>query len=96
MAEATLNGLEEAADFNVTGWDLDADKLVVLLHGGVGGSRLVVDVAGDILGQAVADITEALVVAVDFVGVVAVSTLPGVHLKVVGSPALGSVYRTAE
>lgn len=43
-----------------------------------------------------ADIAELLVVAVDFVGVVAVSTLPGVHLEVVGGPALSSVDGAGE
>jgi len=31
VTDAALNGLEEAADFNVTGWDLYADELVVFL-----------------------------------------------------------------
>jgi hypothetical protein len=97
VTDAALNGLQETADLDVAGGDLNADELVVLFNSGVGGSvGLLVDEASDFLGQAVADIAELLVVAVDLVGVVAVGALPGVHLEVVGGPALGRVYRTRE
>lgn len=97
VSQAALNGLEQAADLNVAGGKLNADELVVLLDSGVGVSvGLVVDVAGHFLGEAVSKITELVVVAVDFVGVVAVDTLACVHFKVVGSPGLGSVDWTRE
>lgn len=97
MSEAALDGLQEAADLDVTGWDLHTDKLVVFLEGGVGVAiRLVVDVASDFLGQAVSDITELFMVAVDFVWLVAVGTLAGVHFKVVGGPGLFSVDGSGE
>ena len=97
MTEAAFDGLEERADLDVAGWDLNADDLVVLFDGRVDGSvGLLVDVPSHLLGETVADITELLVVAVNFVRVVAVGTLPGVHLEVVGSPALGGVDWTAE
>lgn len=92
MTEAALNGLEEAADFDVVGWNLNLDKLVVLLLGGVDLSVLVVDVGGDVLSQTVSKLTELLVFAVNFVGVVAVGALASVHLEVVQRPALGVVY----
>lgn len=92
MAEAALNGLQQVPDLIVVGGELNADELVVFLGGAVGlAAGRVVDVAGDLLSEAVALVTELLVVAVDFVGVVAVGALAGVHLKVVADPALLSV-----
>jgi len=97
VTEAALNGLEERADLDVAGWDLDADHLVVLFDSRVDGSvGLLVNVPSHLLGEPVADVAELLVVAVDLVWVVAVGTLPGVHLKVVGCPALGGVDWAAE
>lgn len=97
MSEAALNGLQEAADLDVASGDLNTDKLVVLLDGGVGVAvRLVVDEAGDILSKAVADITELLVVAVDLVWVVAVGTLASVSLEVVGGPGLSGIHRAGD
>lgn len=92
VAEAAFNGLQEAADLDVTSRNLNTDELVVLLDGGVGVAvRLVVDDAGDVLGKAVSDVTELLVVAMDLIGVVAVGTLAGVCLEVVCSPGLGGI-----
>lgn len=89
MTEAAGNSLQEAPDFVVAGWDLDADELVVLLDGGVGGAvSSVVDVAGDFLGKTVALVAELVVAAVDLIGILAVGTLAGVHLEVVSSPGL--------
>lgn len=53
----------------------------------------VVDKLGNTLGETVANITELAMITVDFVGVVAVYTVAGVHLEVVGCPGLGGVYR---
>lgn len=95
MSKTALNCLQKAPDLVVASWDLDADELVVLLNGAV---RLavgtVVDEAGYLLGKTVANVTELIVGTVDFVRVVAVGTLAGVHFEVVGSPALGSVNWT--
>ena len=92
MSEAAFKGLQQAADLDVTSGDLDTDELVVLLDSGVGVTvRLIVDEAGDILSETVSDITELLVVAVDLVRVVAVGTLAGVGLEVVGRPGLGGI-----
>lgn len=52
---------------------------------------MVVEETGNFLGKTVTSIAKLLVVAVDFVWVVAVGTLAGVHLEVVGGPALGGV-----
>jgi hypothetical protein len=96
MAKAALNGLEEACHLDVAGGDLDLDNLVVLLLGGVGLAVLVVEVHGDALGQTVTSVTELFVVAVDLVGVVAVGTVAGVHLKAVQGPALLVGQRTGD
>jgi hypothetical protein len=92
VSEAAFNGLQEAADLNVASGNLDTDKLVVLLHGGVGVAvRLVVDEACDVLSKAMSYITELLVVAVDLIWVVAVGTLASVCLEVVGGPGLSGI-----
>lgn len=92
MSKTALNSLQEAPDLIIAGWDLNANELVVLLESAV---RLavgtVVDEPGNLLSKAVADVTELIVGTVDFVGVMAVGTLAGVHFEVVSSPALGSV-----
>lgn len=93
MSEAAFNGLQEAADLDVASGNLNADKLVVLLDGGVGVAvGLVVDEAGDVLSKTMSYIAELLVVAVDLVWVVAVGTLAGVCLEVVGGPGLGGIH----
>lgn len=92
MAEAALDGLQEAADLDVSGWELNTDGLVVFLDSGVGlAVRLVVDEASHFLSKTVAGIAELFTAAVDFVWVVTVGTLAGVRLEVVGGPGLGSV-----
>jgi hypothetical protein len=91
VSEAALDGLQQAADLDVTGWDLDPSGLACVL-GGVGVAvGLVVDEACHFLGTAVADIAQLLAVAVDLVGVVAEDALASVCLVVVGRPGLGSV-----
>lgn len=92
MAQATLDGFQKTCGLDVSGRHLDADDLVVLLDGRVGSSVVVVDEAGDLLSETMANIAKLLVVAVDFVWVVAVGTLASVHFKVVGWPALGGVH----
>lgn len=95
MTEAASDGLQEAPDFVVPSWDLDADELAVLLDGGVGSAvSSVVDVAGDFLSQTVALVAELVVAAVDLVWVLAVGTLAGVHFKVVSCPGLGAIHGT--
>lgn len=93
MSNTAFDGFQETSDLAVAGWHLDADELVVFLELAVGHAvDAVVDEVGNALGETVADITELAVVTVDFVRVVAVYTVAGVHLEVVGGPALGSVY----
>jgi hypothetical protein len=97
VAEAALDGSQETPDLVVAGGELNTDELVVFLGGAVGLTAVgVVDVAGDLLSQAVALVTELLVVAVNLIGVDAVGALAGVHLKVVAGPALFSVHGTRE
>lgn len=92
MSQAALDGLEEAGDLDVAGWEFHTDDLVVFFHGRVCLSiGLVVDEASDFLGQAVAGIAELFVVAVHLKGVVAVGALAGVHLEVISRPALRGV-----
>lgn len=68
---------------------------MVFLNGAVGQAvGAVVDEVCNVLGETVADVTELVMGAVDFVGVVAVGTFAGVHLEVVGCPALGRVHGT--
>jgi hypothetical protein len=91
VSEAALDSLEQAADLDVTGWNLHSGGLARVL-GGVGVAvRLVVDEACHFLGTAVANITQLLAVAMDLVWVVAVDTVASVCLKVVGRPGLGGV-----
>lgn len=95
MAEAAFDGPQEAADFFICGWDLDSYELVVFLYGAVGlALAVVVDVAGDPLGELVPDVAQLVVSAVHLIGFVAVRALAGVHLEVVCSPALGCVHGT--
>lgn len=92
MSKAAFNSFQEAADFVVAGWYLDVDELVVFLEGGVGEAvGAVVDEVCNVLSKTVAGLTELTVGSVDLIGVVAVCTLAGVHLEVVGGPALGGV-----
>jgi hypothetical protein len=97
VADAALNCPQQAADLEVVGWDLHTNGLVRFFGGGVGVAVcFVVDEAGDLLGQAVADVTQLLALAVDLVGVVAVGTLASVGLEVVGGPGLGGVDRPGD
>ena len=67
---------------------------MVFLDGGIGKAvGAVVDEVCNVLGKTVANITELAVGSVDLIGVLAVCTLAGVHLEVVGGPALGGVDR---
>lgn len=92
MSKATFNGFQEAADFIVGGWNLDTNKLVVFLDSGVGEAvGAVVDKVCNFLGKTVASVAKLIVGSVDFVGIVAVCALAGVHLEIVGGPALGGV-----
>ena len=92
MAQAALDSLQEATDFDVTRWDLDLDNLAILFLGGEGLAFLAVDVGGNFLGETMSMFAEPLVVAVDLVGVMAVCTLASVRLEVVQCPALSVVY----
>ena len=92
MAQATLDSPQKTADFYVARWNLDLDNLVVLFLGREGLAFLVVDVGGDLLGQSVSVFAKLFMVAVDFVGFMAVCTLASVHLKVVQRPALSVGY----
>lgn len=97
MTETALDSSQQAPDLVVASWDLDADDLVVFLGGAVGlAVGVVVDVPGDFLGKTVALVAELVVAAVDLVWVLAEGALPGVHLKVVGCPALGRVHGTRD
>lgn len=95
MAQGAFDGLQETTNLLVTRWNLDADKLVVFLGGGVGlAIGVVVEESGNLLGETVADLAELLVLAVDFIGIVAVDTLLSMELKVVCSPGLLCRNRT--
>ena len=95
MADAAFDCLQEASHLVIIGWHLDTHRLAVFLDGAVGVAvGVVVDIAGNLLGKSVAHVTELLVLAVDFVGFVAVNTFPGVHFKVVCSPAFVGVHGT--
>lgn len=87
MAEATLDGLEQATNLDVARRYLDLDKLVVLLHGAVClAVRELVEEGCNILGETVADLAELVVVTVDLVWVAAVSTFLCMCLEVVSGP----------
>jgi hypothetical protein len=92
VAEAALDGSQQAPDLVVSSWKLDTNELVIFLGSAVslavGG---VVDIPGDLLGELVALVAKLFVVAVHLVWVQAVGAFAGVHLKVVGCPTLGRV-----
>ena len=92
MTQAALDSPQEAADFDVTGWDFDLNDLVVLFLSGKGLPILVVDVGGDVLSQTVSKFTELPAAAVNFVWVMAVCTLASVHLEVIQCPTLSVGY----
>lgn len=94
MTQTALDSLQKASDLDVGGWNLKLNSLVILVLGREVLAVLVVDVRGYLLSQAVPMFTELLMVAMNFVRVVAVCTLAGVHLEVVQRPALSVVYWT--
>ena len=97
MAETALDGLEQTADLNVAGWHLDLDGLVVLFDGAVRPAvGALVEERRHLLGQAVADLAQLIVVAVNLVGITAIDTVPGVGLEVVSSPGFLRVHRTRD
>jgi hypothetical protein len=92
VAEAALDGFQQAPGLLVSSWKLNTNELVVFLGCAVRLSvGIVVDVTCNFLGEAVSLVTELLVVTVHLIRVLAVSTLAGVHFKVVGGPAFGGV-----
>lgn len=92
MSKATFNGFQEAADFIVRGRNLNTNELVVFLDSGVGEAvGAIVNKVCNFLGKTVAGVTKLIVGSVDFVWIVAVGALAGVHLEIIGGPALGGV-----
>lgn len=63
--------------------DFNADVLVVLAGGAVDFAVAVVDVHGDVLGEAVADVAEPAAFFVDVEGVETGRAAPGVGFEVV-------------
>ena len=96
MTQTALDSLQKASDLDVGGWNLKLNSLVILVLGREVLAVLVVDVRGYLLSQAVPMFTELLMVAMNFVRVVAVCTLAGVHLEVVKCPALSVGYWAGE
>jgi len=95
-AEGAFNSLQQSTDVNVAGGDLDTDELVVFLGGAVRLAGFVVKKCSNLLGELFSTLTQALVVAVDFIGVVAVCTLLSMDLEIVRSPGLGRGHRPGD
>lgn len=77
-------------------WDLNADEFGGVFAGAVDFAVLVVDVAGDVLGETMSRFAEAVAAAVDFQGVVALGAVAGVGFEVVEGPGFGGCQRSAE
>ena len=76
--------------------DLDTDEFGGVFTGAVDFAVLVVDVAGDVLSQAVSYFAQAVTATVDFQGVVALGAVAGVGFEVVEGPGFGGCQRSAE